>query len=63
METTEPVQQFIPVTRTSGVECVQRGLQEMEPWTDMLTADILHTLDGTLGDGTVVFHGREPECL
>ncbi len=58
METAEPDQQFILVTRTSGVECVQRGLQEMEPWTDVLSAEILRTLDGTIGDGAVVFHGR-----
>lgn len=58
METTEHVQQFILVTRTSGVECVQRGLQEMEPWTNVLSAEILRTLDGTLCSGAVVFHGR-----
>lgn len=59
METTEPVQEFILVTRTSGVECVQRGLQEIEPWTDVLSRSILRTLDGALGDGAVVFHDRE----
>lgn len=52
METTESVQAFILVTRTSGVECVQRGLQEMEPWTNMLSAEALVTL----GKNAVVFH-------